>query len=99
MRTRGRGITHAALALLAGTISLSAAMPAQSAPPPQSTFRTGVEGLSLSALILAVTPSDDLVGEPDFTDLLPVISPTPRTFRTRDRVTAFLRVYQGASTA
>jgi VWFA-related protein len=54
------------------------------------------EPLSLSGLILSAMPSPTAAKD-TFKDLLPVAPTARRTFRSSDRVTAFLRVYQGGA--
>ena len=54
--------------------------------------------MSLSGLILSAKLSPPAARD-TFTDLWPVAPTARRTFRTSDRVTAFLRVYQGGAHA
>jgi len=55
--------------------------------------------LSLSGLVLAVTPSVASAPADAYADLLPIVPTARRDFAMTDHVTAFLRVYQGGSRA
>jgi VWFA-related protein len=55
------------------------------------------EPLSMSGLVLAVTPSVGAAPADAYADLLPIVPTARREFARADRVTAFLRVYQGGS--
>jgi VWFA-related protein len=57
------------------------------------------EVLSLSGLVMGVTPSVASAPADAYADLLPIVPTARREFATTDRVTAFLRVYQGGSRA
>lgn len=57
------------------------------------------DALSLSGLVLSGRPSPTAAPKDAFTDLMAVSPTARRAFRTSDRVTAFLRVYQGGSRA
>lgn len=57
------------------------------------------EPLSLSGIVLSAIPSPKLAPKGAFADLMPVAPTARRSFRTSDRVTVFLRVYQGGSHA
>jgi hypothetical protein len=57
----------------------------------------GREPLSLSGLILSVTPSPRMAPRGAFRDLMPVEPTSRRILDPTDRVTGFLRVYQGGS--
>ena len=52
--------------------------------------------LSLSGLVLAVTPGVPSAGRDAFANLLPVVPTAQREFARSDRATAFLQVYQDA---
>jgi VWFA-related protein len=52
--------------------------------------------LSLSGLVLGVTPSVSSAGREAFANLLPVVPTAQREFARTDRATAFLEVYQEA---
>jgi VWFA-related protein len=55
------------------------------------------ESLSLSGLVLSATPSPRMAPKDAFAGLIPVAPTARRVFQETDRVTAFLRVYQGGS--
>jgi hypothetical protein len=55
------------------------------------------ESLSLSGLVLSATPSPRMAPKDAFAGLIPVTPTARRVFQKTDRVTAFLRVYQGGS--
>jgi VWFA-related protein len=55
------------------------------------------ESLSLSGLVLSATPSPRMAPKDAFAGLMPVTPTARRVFQKTDRVTAFLRVYQGGS--
>jgi hypothetical protein len=57
------------------------------------------EALSMSGLVLAVTPSVGAAPAGAYADLLPIVPTARRDFARADRVTAFLRLYQGGSRA
>ena len=52
--------------------------------------------LSLSGLVLAVSPGVSSAGREAFANLLPIVPTTQREFARTDRATAFLQVYQEA---
>jgi VWFA-related protein len=52
------------------------------------------DGLSASGLVLGATPSPRVAGASAIASLTPVVPTARRAFSTKDRVTAFLRVYQ-----
>jgi VWFA-related protein len=56
-----------------------------------------VDSLSLSGLVLSAIPSPRMAPKDAFTGLLPIAPTARRAFRTTDRVTGFLRVYQGGT--
>ena len=53
--------------------------------------------LSISGVVLAVTPSAPAAPADAYADLLPIAPTAQRDFGRADRVTAFLRLYQGGS--
>ena len=53
------------------------------------------DGVSLSGLVLSVTPSGEVAPRDALTAVMPVIPTSRRTFVPTDRVQAFVRVYQG----
>jgi VWFA-related protein len=55
--------------------------------------------LSLSGLVLAVSPGVSSAGREAFANLLPVVPTAQREFARSDRATAFLQVYQDADKA
>jgi VWFA-related protein len=55
--------------------------------------------LSMSGLVLAAAPSARAAPADAYADLLPIVPTARRDFATTDRVTAFLRLYQGGSRA
>jgi hypothetical protein len=57
------------------------------------------EPLSLSGLVLGATPSVVAAPADAYSGLLPIVPTARRDFAPTDRVTAFLRVYQGGSRA
>jgi VWFA-related protein len=57
------------------------------------------ERLSVSGLIVSATPSPKLAARDGFKDLMPAAPTARRVFRAGDRVSAFLRLYQGGSRA
>jgi VWFA-related protein len=51
--------------------------------------------LALSGLVLSATPRPKVGGEAELGGLLPILPTARRTFRASDRVTGFVRVYEG----
>ena len=52
--------------------------------------------LSLSGVVLSASPAWPIAPPEGFKDLLPIVPTTRRDFDRRDRVSAFVRVYQGS---
>jgi hypothetical protein len=55
------------------------------------------DSLSLSGLVLSAIPSPRMAPKDAFAGLLPIAPTARRAFRPTDRVTGFLRVYQGGT--
>jgi len=55
------------------------------------------DGVSMSGVVLSVDPRVPTAPKDGLPDLLPIVPTTIREFSARDRVTAFLRVYQGGN--
>jgi len=55
------------------------------------------DGLSMSGMILSVDPRVATAPKDGLPDLLPIVPTTDREFGASDRVTAFLRIYQGGN--
>ena len=55
------------------------------------------EPLAMSGLVLSASPSPAAAPKDAFADFLPLVPTSRREFRSTDRLTAFVRVYQGGS--